>query len=306
MSKKAFLVGINNFTRPDWQLNGCLNDTVAVRELLQSYFEFQDDDIKVIHDRDATTQGIRDGLGWLLQNARSGDVRIFHFSSHGTQVPDESDDEMDVQDEVIVPFDHDWSKPFRDDDLRAIFDTIPDGVNFTFIADCCHSGSIQKGLLDSGIEFKPRYLTPPPDIIDRIRELEQKRKDAADAAAAAELMQMLQDVPREEQAAKMAEYIAQLRKKLAENKFAVIPEAKHFLLAACEDRQTAADAHIEGDYHGAFTWALYRGVKEAQGSLTYDDVIARISANLSDYDQIPQLECPTGVRTLKLFAPLVP
>src|SRR5919202_424590 len=160
MSKKAFLVGINNFTRPDWQLNGCINDTVAVRELLQSYFDFQDDDIKVIHDRDATAQGIRDGLGWLLQNARSGDVRIFHFSSHGTQVPDESDDEMDVQDEVIVPFDHDWSKPFRDDDLRAIFDTIPDGVNFTFIADCCHSGSIQKGLLDSGIEFKPRYLTP--------------------------------------------------------------------------------------------------------------------------------------------------
>ncbi len=28
MSKKAFLVGINNFPRQDWQPRGCINDTI--------------------------------------------------------------------------------------------------------------------------------------------------------------------------------------------------------------------------------------------------------------------------------------
>src|SRR4051812_31040831 len=102
MSKRAFLVGINGFTRPDWALRGCVNDTIAMRETLTTFFGFQDQDIKVIHDRDATSQGIRDGLAWLLSAYDGGDVRVFHFSSHGTQVPDDSGDEVEVQDEVIV------------------------------------------------------------------------------------------------------------------------------------------------------------------------------------------------------------
>ena len=84
-------------------------------------------------------------------------MRVFHFSSHGTQVDDQSDEEWECLDEVIVPYDHDWDNPFRDDDLRAIFEKIPEGVAFTFVADCCHSGTIQKGLFDTGIKFLPRY-----------------------------------------------------------------------------------------------------------------------------------------------------
>lgn len=159
-------------------------------------------------------------------------------------------------DEVIVPHDHDWANPFRDDDLKVFFDTIPERVHFTFIADCCHSGTIQKALLDSGIEFQPRYLTPPAEITERITTLQARRDAEADAWAAAQLAEMLQDVPQDQWAEKMKEYLALLRRRFRENRYGVAKAERHVLLAACEDRQTAADARIEGEFRGAFTWAL--------------------------------------------------
>jgi hypothetical protein len=304
MSKRALLVGVNNFRPGINKLRGCVNDTVEMKELLSSYFGFKDTDIKTLHNSQATGQAVRAGLAWLLSDYTGKDVRVFHFSSHGTQVDDQSGDEWECKDEVIVPYDHDWDKPFRDDDLRAIFDPIPPGVNFTFIADCCHSGTIGKGPLDAGIKFTPRYLTPPPEIMDRIDRKVAKRDAEADAWAAADLAEMLKDTPQNLWAIKMQEYLALLRGRFQQNKYAVVPAERHVLLAACEDRQTAADARVEGTYRGAFTWALGKAIREANGDLTYDDLIGRAGANLLKYDQKPQLECPAQLRNLKVLAPL--
>ena len=305
MSKKALLVGINNFTRPEWHLNGCINDTLEMQDLLKTFYGFQDTDIKILHDRDATAQGIRDGLGWLLSDYNGRDVRVFHFSSHGTQVDDQGDEkEWDCLDEVIVPYDHDWNKPFRDDDLRAIFATIPENVNFNFIADCCHSGSIQRGLLDSKVNFQPRYLIPPRAITLRIEKLKAKRDADFDAWQSAELAKALKTIPPEQWAAKMKDLLGSLRKRFQQNKYAVVPVDRHTLLAACEDRQTAADAEIGGTYHGAFTWGLGQAIREANGNLTYSALIKQAAAKMQDYDQKPQLECPAAFRRKKLFTPL--
>ena len=303
MSKKALLVGINNFTRPSWQLRGCINDTVEMQGVLKTYFAFQDADIRVLQDKDAGNKGLRDGMAWLLSDYTGKDVRVFHFSSHGTQVDDQSGDEWECKDEVIVPYDHDWKKPFRDDDLRAIFEKVPQGVNFTFIADCCHSGTIQR--LPSEIEFEPRYLIPPQEIRDAIEAKVARRDDEADAWAAAQLAQMLQGVPPDQWAAKMQEYLALLRRRFQEKKYGVIPVERNVLMAACEDRQTAADGRIGGEYRGAFTWAMCKAIKDANGNLTYDELITRTGANLKKYEQKPQLECPSDMRALKVFAPVV-
>ena len=40
MSKKALIVGINNFTRPQWQLRGCINDTIEMQGLLEDLLRF--------------------------------------------------------------------------------------------------------------------------------------------------------------------------------------------------------------------------------------------------------------------------
>lgn len=304
MSKRALIVGINNFTRPDWRLRGCINDTIEMQGLLQTYFGFQPEDIRVIQDQDASAQGIRDGLAWLLSqyDGDGSDVRVFHFSSHGTQVDDQSGDEWECMDEVIVPHDHDWDQPFRDDDLRKIFDAIPEGVHFAFVADCCHSGTIQKAILDSGIEFLPRFLTPPARIADRIRHLRVKRDDEADAWAAAQLAQALQGVPPDQWQERIQEYLALLRRRFRENKYGVVTTERHVLLAACGDRQTAADARIEGMFRGALTWALSKAIKAASGNLTYNELITRVGDNLRRYEQVPQLECPAKMREQPVFA----
>jgi hypothetical protein len=303
MSKRALIVGINNFTRPHWRLRGCINDTIEMKGLLEAYYGFQDDDIRLLRDSAATAQGIRDGLSWLLSeyDGDGSDVRVFHFSSHGTQVDDQGHDEWECFDEVIVPYDHDWDAPFRDDDLWLSFDEIPERVNFTFIADCCHSGSIQK--LARDIEFYVRKLEPPTDVADRIGDLVAQRDTDQDAYVAAQLAQMLQGVPPEQWAAKMQEYLGLLKEQFRKEHYAAVPFEKHYLLAACEDKQTAADARIEGDFRGAFTWALSKAIKEANGDLTYDELIARTGSNLEDYDQRPQLECPTALRGQKVLAP---
>jgi len=306
MSRKALLVGINQFARPDWTLRGCVNDTQDMQNLLMSYYNFEDDEIRILCDLDATHQGIRDGIAWLLSDyTGQGDVRLFHFSSHGTQVPDQNGDEWECKDEVIVPHDHSWEQPFRDDELRELFANIPDPVNFAFIADCCHSGSIQKALLDSEIDFIPRYVSPPIEMLDKIDEMQASRDAMADQFVAQQLAQLMQTVPPEELQAKMAEYIAAFRKRFRDNRYGVVETDKHILLAGCEDKQTSADAYIEGEYRGAFTWALGRAIRDANGNLTYGQLIKNAASLMKAYTQKPQLECPGAAQGYKVFSPVL-
>jgi metacaspase-1 len=306
VTKRALVVGIDHFTNPDWRLQGCGNDAEAMRGLLTTHFGFGGDEVRVLRDRAATAQGIRDGLDWLLGDyAGDGtDVRVFHLASHGTQVPDDTDDEWEAKDEVIVPHDHDFARPFRDDDLRVYFDAVPDNVHLVFVADCCHSGTIQRGMFDLGPGARPRYLVPPPDVVDRIAELEARRNAEADDWAARELDRMRREVEPDEWYDATRQYIAQLRGRFRENKYGVTAAPRHVLLAACEDRQSAADAPIDGVYRGAFTWSLGKAVAEAGTDLSYGDLIVRAGMHLRGFDQRPQLECPPHLRDARVFAPL--
>lgn len=62
-----------------------------------------------------------------------GDVLFFHFSGHGTQIPDRASEESDGKDEAICPTD---MNVIADDDLRALFKPLEakPRVKFTFIA----------------------------------------------------------------------------------------------------------------------------------------------------------------------------
>ena len=306
MSKKALLVGINNFVQRHWRLRGCINDTTEMQELLATYFDFQQDDITVLNDKDATAQGIIDGLQWLLSEYDDNDVRIFYFSGYGTQVDNSGEDEWECIDEVIVPYDHDWHVPLRYDDLQGILDCIPERVCFTFIADCCHSGSIQKAILDSHLEFDARYLTPPEDLAERIAHRRSMRDREANAWAGAQMAAMLQGVPQERWPEKIREYLPLLLSRFRENRYGVVvPRQHHAWLVPCEDRQTAIEARIESDFRGVFSWALGQAIREANGNLTYGELVTRAGTKTRSFEQMPRLECPSGLRTLKVFAPIV-
>jgi len=146
-------------------LNGCVNDVHRMREMLISTFGFNDCDITVMIDTDSsytqpTGGNVKRALSKLVAESQHGDVALFHFSGHGTQVPSPTAREEDGKDEAICPTD---LNVIIDDDLRRILVKLPDGVKFTMVADCCHSGT----LLDhSEVQIEGNKDPSAPEIPD--------------------------------------------------------------------------------------------------------------------------------------------
>ena len=84
--KLALLVGINQYPHTQ-ALNGCLTDVELQRELLIHRFGFQPDDILTLTEQQATRQQIETAFReHIAQQARSGDVVVFHFSGYGRRI----------------------------------------------------------------------------------------------------------------------------------------------------------------------------------------------------------------------------
>jgi metacaspase-1 len=174
-SIRAVLVGVDTYERADVPvLRGCVNDVILVRRLLKEGFGVPNEEIRVVVNARATKAAILHRLRVTMAAARPGDVVVFYFSGHGSQVRDRDGDELsDSLDEVICPYDMDWDRRtyILDDELDAIFDTVGEGVLIEAFFDCCFWGA---GQLELVAEPEPRalrpgvrHLPPPVDIAAR-------------------------------------------------------------------------------------------------------------------------------------------
>ena len=138
--KNALLIGIN-YRNTQYQLYGCINDANNLKSFLQmekqwSYFTILTDDTSL----KPTRKNIITELTRLLQTSIAGDVLFFSYSGHGTYTSDLNGDELDGQDEIIVPID---SKLILDDELNKIIrDNLKSGVSLFCLFDCCFSGTV--------------------------------------------------------------------------------------------------------------------------------------------------------------------
>jgi len=272
MSKRAFLCGVNRYQIAGVDLRGCVNDVANMRQVLIDLYDFDADDIVVVTDTDATKARIEAGLTDLIAGAVAGDVLYFHFSGHGSNVPDQDGDEADGRDEVFCPTDLDWRDPLRDDWLRTELDKLPDGVNLTFVSDCCHSGTVTRQLTPPDAPRKQRYLVCPRDLFAAesgrslsggIRSLRRSRGGVVPGVAGGS------------EASDVSE-----------------TDLTEVLLTWCRDDQTSADAFIDDDFHGALTHSLAACLRDADGDVTYRELHAMITERLAadEFDQVPQLE----------------
>ncbi len=151
--RHALLVAISQYERGDanvdwWNLN-CAPDVAAIRELLIRRFAFSADEITVLDAPEQTTgAGIVAAFREkLIAAAEPGDVIYFHYSGHGSELPDQDGDELDGLDECLVPSDYvsrqDGSGNLRDDTLADLLaELAATGVtNVTLSFDCCFSGT---------------------------------------------------------------------------------------------------------------------------------------------------------------------
>jgi hypothetical protein len=117
--------------------------------MLIALYGFAPRDIVTLTDQAATRAAIlKDLEGHLLRPATRGDVLLFYFAGHGSQVRNSLSDEPDKLDESLVPADSRLgARDIRDKELRLLFNHILDhGARLSVLLDSCHSGSGARGL----------------------------------------------------------------------------------------------------------------------------------------------------------------
>jgi hypothetical protein len=270
--KLALLVGINKY-RQEQQLRGCFNDVELQRHLLIYRFGFNPKDIYTLTDEKATRQGILEAFEeHLIRQAKPGDVVVYHYSGHGSRVLD-PDPIIDSASRgksgvsgTFVPVDS--SLPSGQDGVvedimgHTLFLLMSalKSENFTAVLDSCYSGGATRK------EFQ-------------VRSRDNKGKN-------------VQISPKEK--SYQEQWLSRL--KLSREDFIKGYQAgigKGVVLAATAPDETAADAHLNGFYAGAFTYELTQYLWKENS--TVDSSIAHVIQNIPQkYNQTPRYEVKVG------------
>ena len=137
--KSACLIGIN-YTDTDYELYGCVNDVMNLKNLLKAKYNYKEDDIKIIINESATRKTILQEITTLVKEASFGDSLFISYSGHGISMDDRNGDEEDGKDELLVTSDN---YGIFDDELKHILDThLQEGVKLFALFDTCHSGTM--------------------------------------------------------------------------------------------------------------------------------------------------------------------
>jgi tetratricopeptide (TPR) repeat protein len=130
-------------------LGGAAGDALLMRDMIIKRRGFLPADITVLTNQQATRIAILAAIERrLVAPAAPGDVLLFYFGGHGSQVFNSLSEEPDQMDETVVPADaRAGATDIRDKELRRLFNRILDhGARLTLIFDSCHSGSIARGV----------------------------------------------------------------------------------------------------------------------------------------------------------------
>lgn len=154
---RALLIGIDKYRLTRFNLpGGSANDARSIQRLLIDQFGFQDSQIKMLIDGEATRANILKSIEeWLIDGSRPGARVWLYYSGHGYFQPDLNGDEDDPYDEVLVAHDaeivSDRDTPMKvanlviDDEIGALMDRIRDR-QVTVMFDSCHSGTMTRSL----------------------------------------------------------------------------------------------------------------------------------------------------------------
>lgn len=280
MNRHALLIAINEYPHlaSAHQLKGCLNDSVLVRELLISRFDFQESDIATLVNSEATREGILQGLDRLAGTRafadqsplQEGDLVVIAYSGHGSRTKDVDGDEADGYDSTLVPSDSDRPVPagsgganldITDDVLFAYFEAIRRKIgkngHLVLWFDCCRSGTIARD-----IENHPAREIPADDRPAEPMETALTSRGEPPPERGKSGWRRLSD--------------------------------GYVLLAGCADDEKSKEMRhpVTNAYCGAMTYELVREIMGRHGTLTYYDVFepARKAVTFRYPSQNPQLE----------------
>jgi len=304
-TRRALLVGINDYPDPADRLEGCVNDVFEISASLQE-LGFDASEIRVVLNERATAGNIRDRLRWLLEEVVDGDIRFFYFSGHGAQIPGYgAKGEVDAIDECLVPHDFAWTTETAiiDDWFQELYSQLPYDSRFYVALDCCHSG----GMTRAGAR-KARGLEPPDDIRHRLlrwnskagmwveRDLPMsKRKLVSNKADENLLLGESGALKRLGSAVSLWSEVAEFNR--AKTRYDTLGPYMPVMLYACKEKQLSYEYRHGIQSYGAFTFTLTQLLRDQAKSsrqLDFNAAIRNVGKKLSQlgYDQTPQVIGP--------------
>lgn len=173
--KFALCVGINEYIDISG-LYGCVNDAKYMRANLVGRGEWEEADIMLLADAQATKGAIRSAITNIAAQAVSGDTFIYQHSSHGNWR------EKSSKDVYLCVYDENYDDDdtaYNDYELAADLMQFPAGVKMAVVVDACHSGGL----------FKSREAdvaaTKPFDLAGRVSTLmaadRKRRRDLGES-----------------------------------------------------------------------------------------------------------------------------
>lgn len=288
----ALLIGIDHYKNVA-PLRGAVNDVDAMRILLMGRYGVSTHQIRLLINEQATRAAILDAFeSFLVTNAAIayGDQILIHFCGHGSFRRDPSGSEPDGRDETIVAYDSRSLGVYDipDKTWSALIDQLAaaKGTNITVLFDCCHAGSMTRGV---GVSGQPRVRQIDPDERVLPGDLDASILQVGATARAARQEHVGSPI-----ATRGADSVG----------WNLMPS--HVLLAACRDDELAHEMLAPGYAHdqvwyGAFTYATLTALRETVPEDTYGQLHQRIVSQVKTtyLTQTPQCE---GDRNRHVFA----
>lgn len=254
----ALFIAIDKYAIPSHNLNGAVNDMMAVQQFLKRYAAAQSLEFvpKTITDHNATRANIIAGFNHF-KNAKTDDCCFFYYSGHGSQAvaPEAFWTNPNGMNESIVCHDSRISggRDLMDKELGyLIWKAINDkNVHFLAMMDCCHSGSATRSMEG----WRSRKLLPnhtPQMVSDYLGFEDYEKKDGKVNA----------------------------------------PPSNHVLLAAARDNELAKEKDFGGISRGVFTYSLLEVLENGGIHQSYQELMQRTRILMENrtVQQHPQLE----------------
>ena len=276
MVRKALLCGINAY--PKQPLRGCVNDAQSLRDLLVDQFDFRSEDIHLLRDAEGVKSRVRQEWQWLTAGAAPGDTLVFHFSGHGSNVPDQNGDETDGRDEITCLYDIDFNDPntyILDDEWYEWVRQVRPDANLIILKDTCHSGGSSRAMavMDSRGMVHEMLVSR-----SQARSLGAEQGPVSETQVSVNRFLVPPDLGLDGSRAVVSKPVKPSRRRAAD---------LNLNLMACQETQTAADAYINGTFNGAFTYYLCQALR-ANPTLDSQSLIQTVAASLkAGYEQVP-------------------
>jgi uncharacterized caspase-like protein len=256
----GLVVGIDDYLGTVNDLQGAVNDAVGIASALRAAGA---DDVIELHDGAATKAAIRAGWERLVAKAEPTDTIVFTYAGHGAQEPEPPGrgGEDDGLNENFLLGGYQKEGPgslerIVDDEMFEWLKEADDkGVEVVLVADSCHSGTMFRSAGSKTLRFRTGKFEDPDLAGDLLT--------------------------------------------LPDPAMAKIDEGKDFrsvtFIAATQDNMLTPELMIDGQPHGALSWAFARALRgdadrDGDGHLSQQELLAYLVPTVqaqAENQQIP-------------------